>query len=126
MNGKLTSVAAIGMGGFIAESAPVLIEGKRPNRTIWILLTDTQRTKLERWAKIRHDDMHYQGKFPGALPQGWEVLHQTGDRRKQSWINASNQWFDAQELAVYIQNRDCQDTNGMELLKNIIDAAAAL
>lgn len=124
---KLTAVAVIDQEGYLSESAPVLIEGRKPDRINWILLTDNQRSNISRWLELDSTDTHYQGKYPEALPQGYVSIDY---RRPDHWHNALSQWVNAQKLHEYIENRSktdkYRDTIGMEILRELIKKAAEL
>lgn len=120
----LSAVAAIDMGGFLAESAPVFKEGRGENKKVYILLTVQQRDKIGKWIIQRHD-YEYQGKFPGALPSGFENLE---TRIPDRWHNASNQWFNVVDLYAYLNTRydENEATKGMVLLMDLVKQARAM
>lgn len=121
---KIQSVAVIDMGGFLAESAPVIKDGRGKDKRTFILLTFEQRERIGKWF-ISRDDYQWQGRFPEALPVGFENIEVRATNR---WGNASNQWIDAHLLYDYLDKRYDKEnvTIGGVLLFQLIKKAVEL
>jgi len=102
------AVAVVCGGGFFHESAPTYKPRGKPRM---ILLTYEQRMAIERpfgyynpRELIGRYDREYQGKFPGALPQGYLTVDKDFSRAN-TWGNAESQWVVAAELWDFLSSR---------------------
>ena len=120
------AVAIIASDGFLAKSAPIFKPRAKPTM---ILLSYDQRMILTRSKLASYEEMRYQGKFPGALPQGYNKPNYNA-RYSHGWINADNQWYNAPELADYLNMRvkntedDSTLTIGGDMVVKLVNQAA--
>jgi hypothetical protein len=117
------AVAVISEDGFLSKSAPVVKPRAMP---AMILLSFDQRSLLTRDRIVTYDDMRYQGKFDGALPQGYEAPRY--DRpHHQGWNNADNQWYNAAVLGEYLSRQVAKADHsciGTGMIVDLVNAAA--